>query len=126
MADGLTFTSTHPMFILIFLTSHTIITLVISITMYYETTDNNMCNIPPFKLNGGTFHIILSIPHNIVMDMNHVMRRNGCCTQEHYSFIEHRYKSHVDKGKRLVINFLLGEKRKKGKRLVLVLGGVHQ
>ena len=35
--------------------------------------NNIMWNIPTFSLNVGLFHIILSIPQNIVTNMNNVM-----------------------------------------------------
>ena len=40
--------------------------------MFYGT-DIIMWNIPSFMLDVGIFHIRLSVPHNIVMDLNNVM-----------------------------------------------------
>ena len=48
------------------------ITLFRSITMLCGI-DNILQNISSFSVNGGIFHIRLSVPHNVVMDLNNVM-----------------------------------------------------
>ena len=59
---------------IIFHVLNTRITLFMSITMF-SGTDSILCGIfPIFSLNMGIFHIILSVPQDIVMDLNYVTR----------------------------------------------------